>query len=360
MTGLLFRSPEPLWQRLLLAPLWPVAGLFGAGAAVRRALYRRGVFPVARAGIPVLSVGNLAVGGAGKTPVVIHLARALAARGARVAVLSRGYGGAGRGARIVSRGEGPLLAAADAGDEPVLIARRCPGVAVLVGPSRAELAALAVRELSATVALLDDGFQHLGLARDHDLVVLDGAAPFGNGYLLPRGPLREGPAALGRARLAWISKADEGEPGAISAAAAEAERWTGLPPIRSRYRAAGLLRADLSGPFPGELAGRRVVAFSGLARPASFARTLRLAGAEVAEELRFPDHHRFGPAELAALLARARVAGAELAVCTEKDAVRLSPEAAADGRLAALRIELELTSGEESLEALLREICPGG
>jgi tetraacyldisaccharide 4'-kinase len=353
---------ESAGRRLLLAPLAPLSWAFGGVGAVRRFLYRTGLLPSARAPIPVISVGNLAVGGAGKTPVTLHLAALLVSRGHRPAILSRGYGGSGRGPRIVSRGDGrgPVLSAAEAGDEPVLLARRLPDVAVLAGPSRAELASLAARELGRDVALLDDGFQHLALSRDLDLVVLDGGSPFGNGRLLPRGPLREGPKALARAHLAWITKVDEGDPAVVEAAAARAREATGREPVRSRYRVAGLLAAGLDRIHPaGSLAGCRVGLLAGLARPDSFRRTVLAAGAEVAFAALFPDHHRFTAAEVEAALARLAPEGADLLVLTEKDAVRLPPGVLADGRLAVLRVDTEVVGGAESLLACLASVLPG-
>lgn len=358
--NLLHRTDEPLWQRLLLAPLVPAAGLFGAAAAARRNLYRSGLLRQERAAIPVVSVGNLAVGGAGKTPITIEIVRRLQRRGLRVAVLSRGYGGAGKGARVVSRGEGLLLDAADAGDEPVLIARRCPGAMVLVGTRRAELAAIASRHLRAQVAVLDDGFQHLALHRDLDLVVLDGASPFGNGRLLPRGPLREPPASLSRAHLAWIAKCDEGTPAVVEEAAREVERRLGIPPIRSRYRVSRLLDASLARELtPGALAGQPVLLLAGLARPGSFRTTLERAGARVVEEAIFPDHHTFSRRELETVLARARAVGAALVCCTEKDAVRLPPDLHGGERLAVVQVETEIVDGEALLEEALDRILEG-
>ena len=359
LVGLLHRPAEPLWQRVLLAPLAPAAGLFGAAAGVRRDLYARGVLRSARAAIPVISVGNLAAGGAGKTPVTIHLVRALQARGLRVAVLSRGYGGTGRGARVVTRGEGLLLDARDAGDEPVLIARRCPGAQVLVGADRAELADLAARFLRADVAVLDDGFQHLALQRDLDIVVLDGGSPFGNGRLLPRGPLREGPEALERAHLGWIAKCDEGDPALVEAAAREVEARTGRPPVRSRYRVRRILAADLRTELPAAaLEGQPVLLLAGVARPGSFRRTLEHAGAKVIDEACFPDHHAFTRREVEGVLARARAVGAERVCCTEKDAVRLPPGLHGGERLAVVQVETEIVAGQalldEALERALR------
>lgn len=362
MTTWLHRRPEPLWQRLLLAPLSPVAFLYRLVVGARARLYRIGWLRSERVGIPVLSVGNLAVGGAGKTPIVIHLAQLLQRRGLRVAVLSQGYGGTGQGHRIVSLGGPELLETAKtAGDEPVLIAKRCPGVQVLVGPSRATLAKIAEERLGAGVAILDDGFQHLALQRDLDLLVLDGASPFGNGKLLPRGPLREAPAAMGRADLCWISKADEGGEEELRVAEEASLRRVGAPPIRSRYRVAGIVRSDLRTPVPpSDWRGAKVLLLAALARPSSFRRTVRELGCVIVGEALFPDHHFFSDDELAGLFSQARAAGAERIVCTEKDAVRLPASFAEDPRIVVVRIEVELLAGEERLEAALSRLLGAG
>lgn len=355
MMGLLHRTKEPLWQKLLLAPLSPPSQLFGAAASARKRLYDAGILRQEEAPIPVISVGNIAVGGAGKTPVVMELACRLQAMGRTVAVLAAGYRGEGKGARVVSRGEGLVLDAKDAGDEPVLVAKRCPGVQVLVGPSRAELARIAANHLRADVALLDDGFQHLGVARDLDIVVLDGASPFGNGRLLPRGPLRELPEALERADLCWISKVDEGDAAELEAAEAIARRFTGRGVVRSRYRVSSILSGDLASEEPPQsLSGKQVLLLAGLARPDSFRRTLARLGARVVGEALFGDHHGFTQREIETVLSRARARGAELVCVTEKDAVRIPPALRQHERLRVVRIETEIVQGEELLGECLR------
>lgn len=352
----LYRPREPVWQKLLLTPLVPLAGVFGAASATRRRLYESGGLKQVQVSIPVISVGNLVAGGAGKTPVVIHLVRTLLAKGLRVAVLSRGYGGSGKGARVVSKGEGLLLPPSDAGDEPVLIANRCPGALVLVGPDRADLAVLATTVLKAEVIVLDDGFQHLALARDLDIVVLDGAAPFGNGHLLPRGPLREPKEALERADLVWISKVDEGEALGLTEAAEAARAHTSKDPVRSRYAVSRLRGVDGSERPLSELEGRPILLLAGLARPDSFRHTLQGMGARIVEEAIFPDHHAFTRQEAEAVLSRARAAGAEFVCCTEKDAVRLPPSLHGEERIRVVGVDTRIVSGESLLEAELQRV----
>ncbi len=361
MTGVLERiwwSERPGAAGALLAPPLRVAeALFRAAAALRGALYDAGILRAERAPAPVVSIGNLAVGGAGKTPAAIAVARRLVARGARVAVLSRGYGATRAGARVVADGARVLLGAEEGGDEPVLVARRLPGVRVLCGPRRAELARTAVRELAADALLLDDGFQHRSLVRDLDVVVLDAANPFGNGRLLPAGPNREPPGALRRAGLVWLSRVDQAPPEALAALRALARDATGRDPVESCHAPVDVVDGALGRTFGVEaLRGRRVLLLAGIARPAGFRRTLAAMGAEIGREVIFPDHHRFVAAELDAALRAAEASRCELVVTTEKDAVRLPPDVASDPRVRAVRIEAEIVSGAEILDAALDRV----
>lgn len=347
------RAPG-LGRGLLVPPLLAAEGVFRAAVALRAALYDRGLLAGARAAAPVISVGNLAVGGAGKTPVAIAVVRRLLARGRRVALLSRGYGAARRDARVVSDGARLLLGAAEAGDEPALVARRLAGVAVLCGPRRAELARTAVAELGADVLVLDDGFQHRALARDLDVVVLDAADAFGNGRLLPAGPNREPRAALRRAGLVWLSRVDQAEPSALERLRALAREATGRAPVESRHAPVDVLDGRLARGLGVEaLRGRRAFLLAGIARPAGFRRTVRALGAEIVAERIVPDHHRFGPGEIEAVLRAAGAAGCDVVVTTEKDAVRLPPEVEGDARLRVVRIDAEIVAGEAGLEAAL-------
>lgn len=345
--------PGPL-ARLLLLPLQGAALLFGAVVALRGWLYARGWLASARAAAPVISVGNLAVGGAGKTPVTMAIARRLSARGRAVAVLSRGYGATRRDARVVADGRAVLLDAAEGGDEPVLLARRLPGLRVLCGPRRAELAVTAVAAMGADALLLDDGLQHRALARDLDVVVLDAANPLGNGWLMPAGPGREPASALRRAGLVWLSRVDQADPATLARWRAAALAATGRPAVESRHAPVDVVDGRLGRSLGlAALRGQRVLLLSGLARPGAFRRTVEGLGAEVVAERRHPDHHRFTAAELDDALAAAAAAGAALVVTTEKDAVRLDPARAAESRLAVVRIEAEVLAGEGALDEAL-------
>jgi tetraacyldisaccharide 4'-kinase len=340
-------------DRLAAAPLLVAEGAFRAVAAVRGALYGMGVLSSSRASVPVVSVGNLAVGGAGKTPAAMVIAARLLRAGRHPAILSRGYGASRGDERVVADGARVLLGAAEGGDEPVLLARRLPGLRVLCGPDRARLAPRAV-ELGADVLLLDDGFQHRRLRRDLDVVVLDAASPFGNGHCLPAGPNREPASALRRAGLAWLSHADRASPEALEALRRLARESTGREPVESRHAPSALSDGRLEGAFPlDDLRGRRVALLTGVARPESVRRTVEGLGAEVVAVHAFPDHHRFTAAEVAAALGALQPAGASLLVTTEKDAVRLPDGSAGDPRIGTLRIDAEILRGEASLEAAL-------
>jgi len=355
-----WRQQEPPLQRLLLAPLALPEALFRAGVALRALLYDRGLRASVRAGAPVVSVGNLAVGGSGKTPAALEVARRLQARGRRVALLSRGYGARRVDPRVVADGSRVLLGADEAGDEPLLLARRLPGLRVLCGPRRAALAAHAVEQLGADALVLDDGFQHRALRRDLDLVVLDAANPFGNGRLLPRGPNREGRAALRRGHLCWLSRVDQAGEAALVALRALARQATGRAPVESRHAVADVLDGALSRSLgPAALAGQRLLLLSGIGRPQGFRRTVEGLGGTVAAERIYPDHHRFADAELCEALDAARAASCDGVATTEKDAVRLSTRWAGEAMLRVVRIEAEVVRGGEELERELDRVLDG-
>lgn len=351
-----WREAEGPLRRLLLSPLAAAEAVFRAAAALRGALYAAGLLRVTRATAPVFSVGNLAVGGSGKTPAALALARRLAGRGRTVALLSRGYGARRRDARVVADGQRVLLSAEEAGDEPLLLARRLPGLRVLCGPRRAELARRAA-ELGADALVLDDGFQHRALHRDLDLVVLDAPNPWGNGRLLPRGPNREGRGALARADLVWLSRADEAAPAALARLRGVAAEATGRPPVESRHAVADVSDGTLARTFPAEsLRGCRVLLLAGIARPDRFRRTVEGLGAAVVAERLFRDHHAFAPAELDEALAAARAAGCDHVVATEKDAVRIPSPWAGEEMLRVVRIEAEVVRGGEALEEAVGKV----
>ncbi|BCR05200.1 tetraacyldisaccharide 4'-kinase [Desulfuromonas versatilis] len=301
-------------ERLLLVLLTPLGWLYGVAGLLRVALYRRQALASYRAGVPVVSVGNLSVGGTGKTPTVEFVVRHLLRAGKTVAVVSRGYGGSARsGVTLVCGGQGPLVAADICGDEPYLLARRLPEAIVLVAPRRAEGVRVAQEEFGADVVVLDDGFQHLAVQRDLDIVLLDGRRPLGNGKVLPAGLLREFPLALGRADLFLLTRSRGDEPG---------PRGLSRPVLRCRHRLAGEAISLAGEPLElANLAGLRGAAFAGIADPEGFFRDLRAAGLALSHAIGFADHAGYGPRELERL---ARVAAeVDYLITTEKDGVKL-------------------------------------
>jgi tetraacyldisaccharide 4'-kinase len=317
-------------------PLSPWQLLYGGAHRLRRRWYRSRARRLPR---PVVSVGNLHWGGAGKTPLVATVAAHLRDRGLAVCVLSRGYAGRGRGVRVVSAGEGPLLGPLVAGDEPVLLAGELPGVAVVVGPDRQRAGLQALHRLSPPpdLFLLDDGFSHLGLRRDLDLVAFPAADPFGGGRLFPSGRLREPLAAMSRADAAILTglRAFDGS-GAALAEALRPYGFTG-PGFASVTRA-GVPRRIGGGELP---PGARVLLVTAVARPDAFVEMVRRLGFEVAGELRLPDHHRYPPASLARIVEAWRTSGAAAVLTTAKDRVKLH------GRLDAPLAELPIRAEPE-------------
>jgi tetraacyldisaccharide 4'-kinase len=311
--------PHSPWQRL-----------YGGAHRLRGAWYRRHAERLPR---PVVSIGNLHWGGSGKTPLVAAVAARLRDGGRRVCILSRGYGREGSGVVVVSEGDGPRVGARTAGDEPALLAAALPGVAVVVGRRRTEAGREALSRLPAPpdLFLLDDGFSHLGLARDIDVLVFPAADPFAGGRLPPAGRLREPLAAAARADAAVLTglEPEAGEE-AAALAAAGAALAAALAPHGFRGRGFGSrLAAEPPRLAPGRplAPGTRVLLVAGIARPERFFAAARAAGVEAAGEIAFPDHHRFPERSVQAIRRAAAAAGAEAVLVTAKDRVKL------DGRL---------------------------
>jgi tetraacyldisaccharide 4'-kinase len=315
------------WKALF----WPASLLYGAAVRLRTRAYFEGYLEVVRLPVPVFCVGNLTVGGSGKTPGVIWLAEYLLAKGRRPAVVTRGYGvRASEAVRVVSDGKGTVLSPAQGGDEPVLIARRLPTVPVLAGADRAAVGRRAVEEFGVDVLIMDDGHQHLRLHRDVNLLCMDaGEVPGyfsrGGACLLPAGRLREPLSGLWRADVVFLTRAERMTPARLAIIRRKVEECLLDVPVVPVYGTMAF-HDHVSGADhdEGALKGRSVLAVSGLACPESFEDGLRRHGMRVAVQ-RFPDHHFFSSEELDHLLHRARRDEREIVV-TEKDAVRLPPD----------------------------------
>lgn len=279
-------------------------------------------------------MGNITVGGTGKTPATAFIARFLMARGVKVAVLSRGYGGSMEGeTAIVSDGRTIGLDAGQCGDEPYLLAATVPGLMVAMGADRYSAGMLAMERLSPDVFLLDDGFQHLRLRRDLDILLLDCARPFGNGRTLPAGLLREPKSAAGRADLVMYTRCPQGYSPAPLA---------GKPTCSARHRLADAVPLEGGAAVSFDsLRGRKVMAFAGIGEPGPFFEELRSLGLDVVHAVPLPDHAAYTPSQLTGLMDAFRVCGADCAVTTEKDGVKLRGlESELAGKVMLARLEL--------------------
>ena len=319
---------------------------WGAVAGARRRLYESGWLRSERVDAPVVSVGNLTWGGTGKTPILAFLAAHFEERGRRVGIVSRGYRRRSSGLVVVSDGAGKLASVASGGDEPALLARRFPRAVVVVAERRPEGAREAIRR-GAEVLLLDDAFQHLAIARDADVVLVDAADPWGGG-LPPSGRAREAPAALSRADVVVVTRASRG---VACAADAAVPRFSSAPLFHSRFRFAGWFSGGAAAAPPSGSA----FAFCAIAKPDGFRATLEEAGASVAGFAAFRDHHPYADADVRKIEERAARAGADVLLTTEKDSVKL------EGRtrlpLLAARIEAEIF--EPGLPERIDEILAG-
>lgn len=322
----------------------PLSALYRGITGLRNAAFDAGLFATQRLAVPVVSVGNLSVGGTGKTPMVVWVARELIARGRKPGVLSRGY-----------RAQG------EQNDEGRLLERLLPGVPQVQNPDRVAGGGQLIAA-GADVIVLDDGFQHRRLGRDVDLVLVDATRPWGLPLpagggdavcaLLPRGFLREAPSGLARASAVVLTRCDQVEEAALSRLERELERSApGVPRARARHRATQVSTPEGVKPLT-ELAGREVVLVSGLGNPEAFERSARDAGARIVATKRFPDHHHFRRAELEQLAPH----GAMI-LTSSKDAVKFETEGVPCW---VLEVELELLSGNAVLEALLDSVrVPG-
>lgn len=316
---------------------------YAAGLMVRDLAYALRLVRPVEVEARVISVGNITLGGTGKTPAVMYLAQRLHAAGERVAILIRGHGGERvHAVSIVHDGEARRLGVDEVGDEAVLLAERLGDVPVLAGKDRRLTAATAMERFDPTVLLLDDGFQYRRLAIDEQVVLLDATQPFGTGRLFPAGTLRDPPGYLNRATQIWLTRTDhpDARPEAELLAAVRALA-SEVPVYSTRHQPARLWR------FPGgqrldltRLAGARVMGMAGIGNPSAFWATLRAAGVGEVVPEPFPDHHRYQRDEIDAVVRRAEAAGCAAVVTTEKDAVRLELWPAGGPELWVLGIEL--------------------
>jgi tetraacyldisaccharide 4'-kinase len=349
---------EPDWAELHRKDY---QGLWTPFLAAASAAYRLGLAlrpPVRSSRLPgfVLSVGNIVAGGTGKTPAVIMLTRWAFDRGCRAAVLSRGYRGSHRQRVLeVSDGSRLLSNAASAGDEPCLLAESLPGVPVIVARKRYLAGLHASRRFGSRFFILDDGFQHRALARDMNLLLMDATNPWGNGRLLPRGPLREPLESLERADVIILTRAGRGDRGAAAKHMIRSRGFS-MPVFLADHVPACIVDCRGSTFSSDRLAGLRVAAFAGIGDPVSFRRSLELLGAEVVHFEAFPDHHFFSRHELDRMEAVRRKTGAQWLMTTEKDWIRIKTGGLPyPASLSVLRVVFSLLPGSEGLMTMISQ-----
>lgn len=354
-------------NRLLADVLRPISYCYGLGAYARLITYSAGLASRRSAAVPVVSIGNITVGGTGKTPLTIDLAERLSSAGLKVAILSRGYGRKSKGLQVVADGSGsPLLSVEEAGDEPYLIAQAVPEAVVIVCSSRLESAQLAVRQFGVQVIILDDGFQHIKLRRDFDVVLWDYNDIPDKAMLVPSGRLREPLSGLNRASDIVITKVPEGEEqtevdrlsAQLSQLAPKANIYCCrfAPAYLTGYAQAGQLAQPLK---LSELAGKKVYSLCAIARPEGFAKVLAELGVVPVRQRQFSDHHWFSPAQMSEIEADFIDSGADLLVTTEKDLVRmtLSPTLAAKTWAVVLKCQWISAAPTFLLDPMLKAKC---
>jgi tetraacyldisaccharide 4'-kinase len=358
---------------LLRGLLYFLSYLFAAAVVIRRFLYDVRILRDRTIGVQVIAIGNLTVGGTGKTPVVEKFARELKDQGRNVAILSRGYRSRPKPItiqlldrlmlradttppRVVSDGKSLLLDSETAGDEPYMLASNLQDVVVLVDKDRVKSGLYAIEHFGCDTLLLDDGFQYWRLrGRRHDIVLVDCQAPFGNEFLLPRGTLREPPRHLARASTIFITKSDDNT-------AELRKRIKRLNPeaaiVECVHRP--LFFEDVfSGARHGLdlIQGRRVASLSGIAFPQSFEQSLVKLGGELVYSKRFADHHRFTQQEVLNVINRSKKRQAELIVTTQKDSVRFPKLDRRDLPIYFMRVEIQIIHGARDFQECVRQIC---
>jgi tetraacyldisaccharide 4'-kinase len=358
---------------LVRAGLLGCSKVFHLAIIARRFLYKGRILRDSTLGVQVIAIGNLTVGGTGKTPVVEKFARELRDQGRNVAILSRGYRSKPTPLhtkvmnkiflredttppRVVSDGKSLLLDSEMAGDEPYMLASNLKDVVVLVDKDRVKSGRYAIEKYGCDTLLLDDGFQYWKLrGRRQDIVLIDRQQPFGNGRLLPRGTLREPPSQLARATAVFITKSD-GQTGDLRRLISEMNPDAGI--IECIHHP--LYLEDV---FTGErvaietLAGTRVASLSGIAQPESFEQSLVKLKAELVYSKRFADHHRFTQQEIINVINRSKKRQARTIITTQKDAVRFPKLDRRDLPIYFMRVEIKILSGAADFQDCVRKIC---
>jgi tetraacyldisaccharide 4'-kinase len=369
----IFEERRDFRARLTRGFLFGSSKIFMVAVKLRRWLYNFRLLRDKTLGVQVIAIGNLTVGGTGKTPVVEKFARELRDAGRNVAILSRGYRskpppfhiwllnkillrGDQTPPRVVSDGKSLLLDSEMAGDEPYMLASNLKDVVVLVDKDRVKSGRYAIEKFGCDTLLLDDGFQYWDLrGRRHDVVLIDRQQPFGNEHLLPRGTLREPPSHLARAQTIFITKSD----------GQTAELRERISKLNTTAAVIECVHSPLyfEDVFTGErrgldfLAGKKVASLSGIAQPESFEKSIAKLGGELVYSKRFADHHRFTQQEVLNVINRSKKRSAEVIITTQKDAVRFPKIDRRDLPIFFMRVEIKIVSGANDFQDCVRKIC---
>lgn len=360
---------QSLWNKPVLGLLHGLSLLYKVGVNRRYESYQKHPARQTKLSVPVISIGNITVGGTGKTPMTCHLARYLQRHGYHVALLNRGYRSEmEETGAVVSDGQQLLLPPHMGGDEACLMARNLPGVPVLVGQNRSDMGKRAIMEFKPQVILLDDGFQHWQLHRDLDIVLIDATNPFGNGYLLPRGILREPLTQLKRADAIVLTKADQCPREDLDEIREDLRQYNKTAPLVEAVHSVSwcisyedwLDTTQQNTTAPGLPADKTVTAVSGLGNPESFEYTVQSYGYILDDVIRYDDHHQYTAEDMEHMRTVAKENNTVL-ITTEKDAIKMPQDAvqALDVPLYVLGMDIEIIEGKEELQYLIQGVMEG-
>lgn len=343
-------------NKILRVFFFPISIIYGLIIWFRNLLYDLKIFPIYKLdNVKIFSIGNITVGGTGKTPFCKYLAQYLQNRGLKVVILSRGYKRQSQGTITVSDGVKVLVTPQQAGDEPYLLASELTTVPVVVEADRYQGALFVQQKFNPDVILLDDAFQHRRFFRDLDIVLVDATRGFGNSLLLPAGVLREPLHHLKRADLICLTRVDQSNEN--KALIKKIQNITDCPMIKADHKPSQLFQFNSTKPIPlSFLKVKRVILFSGIANPVSFEGSVLNLGANVADFAKFPDHHQFTSKDIAFILAKAKQHNADIILTTQKDYVRLIQQNYAENIFYYLTIEIKILAGQKILDDQIADL----
>jgi 3-deoxy-D-manno-octulosonic-acid transferase len=352
---LLYKKEKSLWTKIYLFPLYLLSIPYRWAVQVRVFFYDVGLLKTKRLSCPVISVGNITVGGTGKTPFVMFLARGLKERGITIAILSRGYRRKQSSDSLVSDGQNIFLSPEEAGDEPYLMATTHKDVPVLVSKDRFVTGQMALQRFGVRGLLLDDGYQHLQLHRNLNILLIDSNVGFGDNHLLPRGILREPLSHLQRADLFILTKVEEPK-ACLHLEKKLHQIHPRVEVFHSHYESIGLVNPKGEAENLQALRGKKVLALSGIANPDYFSFLLKKCGMEIGKEIIFPDHHFYTIEDLTSIEENSK--GMNWVVTTEKDMLKLQTLGIDHLPIRALRIEMKIWEEEEFFKRIM-QLFPG-